>query len=108
MITKHEYNSDFKISIISSVKSRYTLKKIFSYIYEKQKLSILAHNKKLQRLFNIDIDYYRNISGKKIIGDINGEGKEYKLNTDIIIFSGKYLKGKRQGKGEEYYSNGNL
>ena len=108
MITKHEYNSEIKISIISSVKSRYTLKKIFSYIYENQKLSILAHNKKLQRLFNIDIDYYRKISGKILIGDINGEGKEYKLNTDIIIFSGKYLKGKRQGKGEEYYSNGNL
>ena len=85
MITKHEYNSEIKISIISSVKSRYTLKKIFSYIYENQKLSILAHNKKLQRLFNIDIDYYRKISGKILIGDINGEGKEYKLNTDIII-----------------------
>jgi len=33
----------------------------------------------------------------KIIGK-NGKGKEYIINTYIIIFEGEYLNGKRNGK----------
>ena len=34
-------------------------------------------------------------------GIINGEGKEYDKDGNLL-FSGKYLNGKRNGKGEEY------
>jgi len=32
--------------------------------------------------------------------------KEYILNTNILIFEGEYLNGKRSGKGREYYNDG--
>ena len=32
----------------------------------------------------------------------------FSLNTDILIFEGEYLNGKRNGKGKEYYENGKL
>ena len=36
----------------------------------------------------------------------NGNGKEYILNTNALLFEGEYLNGKRNGKGKEYYKNG--
>ena len=30
------------------------------------------------------------------------------MNTNILIFEGKYIKGERNGKGKEYYENGKL
>ena len=90
------------IDLRKSVKSRYIIKKILSFLDEYLKLNIIAHNKKFQRLFNIDVDYYRKESGKLKVAEANGEGKEYKLNTDILLFEGEYMNGKKNGKGKEY------
>ncbi len=37
------------------------------------------------------------------IGGKNGKGKEYNINTNILIFEGEYLNEKRSGIGKEYY-----
>ena len=42
------------------------------------------------------------------IGEKNGIEKEYKLNTNILIFEGEYKNGKRNGEGKEFYENGEL
>jgi len=96
------------IDLRKSIKSRYIIKKILSFLDEYLKLNIIAHNKKFQRLFNIDVDYYRKESGKLKVAEANGEGKEYKLNTDILLFEGEYMNGKKNGKGKEYDENGFL
>ena len=56
---------------------------------------------------NIDINYFKKISGKyKII--TNGKVKEYLIDKNIIIFFGEYKKGKKTGYGKEYNEEGDL
>ena len=101
---------EFKpIYLISSVKSSYIIRYIFSFLDEKQRLKMIIYNKTIQKnIFEINIDFYKIVSGKFKISKENGKGEEYKLNTNILIFQGNYLKGKRNGKGKEYYENGKL
>ena len=56
----------------------------------------------MQNICGFDIEDYKKISGKYKIIDKNGFGKEYELDTNILIFEGEYLNGKRNGKGKEY------
>ena len=49
---------------------------------------------------------YKKTSGKYKVGEKNGKGREYEINTNALIFEGEYLNGKRNGKGKEYYYNG--
>ena len=88
---------------LRAVKSSYIKKRIFSFLYEKQKLKIIVYSKELQKICSINIDYYKKITGKYKIGGNNGKWKEYIINTNIMIFEGEYLNGERNGKGKEYY-----
>ena len=88
------------------IKSSYILKKIFSFLNEKKKLILINYNKKIQKRLQIDLEYFKKISGKEIIGDKNGKGKEFRNNK--LIFQGFYLNRKRNGRGKEYYPNGNI
>ena len=100
---------DIKSNInIKDIKSSYIIKKIFSFLYEKQKLKMIKYSKELQKMHLINIEDYKKISGKYRIVEINGKGKEYIINTNILIFEGEYLNRKRNGKGKEYYKNGRL
>ena len=69
---------------------------------------MILWNKELQKVFLVDIENYKKISGKYKIGKKNGKGSEFILYTNKLIFEGEYLNGKRNGKGKEYYSNGEL
>jgi len=100
-------NIKYKI-YLRDIKSSFIKKLIFSFISEKQKLDMIKYNKELQKQFLLDIKNYQKISGKFKIGEINGKGREYIINTDILLFEGEYLNGKRNGEGKEYYQNGNL
>ena len=101
---------DKKVNLRKAVKSRNNIKAIFSYIDNVHKLKLIIYNKAYQKLFgvNYDIKYIKEKSGRKIVGERNGEGKEYTLETNKLLFKGNYLNGKRNGEGEEYYSNGEL
>ena len=72
---------------------------------EKQKLKLIKYNKCLQENMNISLINYKIFSGKYIIYEQNGKGKEYDYK---IRFEGEYLNGKRNGKGKEYDGFGNL
>ena len=65
-------------------------------------------NKQLQKILGVDIEDYKEISGKYKIAEKNGKGSEYTLNTNKLIFEGEYLNWKRNGKGKEYDSDGEL
>ena len=93
------------MSIEKSIKSVHILKLIFSFLKEKQKLNVIIYSKKLQEKLDINIENYKEASGRKIIMMYGKDGKvkEYDLKTSNCIFEGEYLNGKRNGKGVEYY-----
>ena len=93
---------------LRNIKSSFIIKRIFSFLYKRIKLNMIIYNKELQKICLIDIENYKQASGKYKIGGKNGKGKEYIINTDILIFEGEYLNGERNGKGKEYYKNGKL
>ena len=88
--------------------SEFFIEKFFSYIDERTKLKTIKYNKKLQRILNISLVNYKFFSGKYIIFDNNGKGKEYDGYYDALIYEGEYSNGKRNGQGKEYDENGNL
>ena len=93
---------------IRDIKSSYIIKGVFSFLTKKQKLNMIIYNKQFQNMFSFDIEDYKKVNGKYRIGDKNGKGKEYVLNTNILIFEGEFLNGIRNGKGKEYYFGGKL
>ena len=100
---------DIKYKInINDIKSSFIIKIIFSFLSEKQILNMIIYNKELQKMLSVDIYDYKKISGKKKIGQKNGKGLEYKIDSNKLIFEGEYINGKKNGKGKEYYDNGKL
>ena len=94
------------INLHKSIKSKYILQQIFSFLEEKKKLTLINHNKKIQNMLDKNVNDYKIISGIGIFWERNGIGREYKLNSIILIFKGEFINGKRNGDGIEYHSNG--
>ena len=83
---------------IESIKSKFILNKIFSYIHDKKKLYIIKPNKNLQAKLEINLKTYENWEGKTKI-----------YNEDLkLIFEGEYSHHEKNGKGKEYDREGNL
>ena len=85
-------------------------RKIFSFLSEKDKLEIIQYNKFFQKVFGVDIENYKKLSGKYIIVDDNEKNKVniYKMDTIILIYEGEYLNKRKNGKGKEYDIYGRL
>ena len=96
-----------KINIID-IKSLYIVKKILSFMKEAKKLQIIKCSKKLQKFLKINIDDFKRVSGKCIKFENDGKITEYIINTNIVIFKGEYLNGKKNGKGIEYFQNNKI
>ncbi len=84
-----------KESGINLIISKKLIHNIFSLINKKTKLYLIMYNKKFQKLFGINIEIYKEISGKYLIKDKNGNDKVYTLDTKRLLFEGKYLNGKK-------------
>ena len=93
------------INLERDIKSSYNLVEIFSFLDKKQKMKVIIYNFQLQKILKVNLQNYKEESGKYKKGGKNGKGQEYKLNTNIIIFEGEYKNGKKNGKGKEYYNN---
>jgi len=97
---------------IEGIKCLYTLKEIFSLVITNRKMNIIIYNKELQEKIGIDIEDYKQKSGKykigKRVGKRIGKGAEYTQSKNKLIFEGEYLNGKRNGKGKEYSENGEI
>ena len=91
-----------------NIKSIYNLNEIFSFFNIRRKLKIIIFNKELQKKLGIDIEDYKTISRKYIVGERNGKGKEYDYFDGKLIFEGEYLNGEKNGKGREYNDNDKL
>ena len=89
--------------MLKNIKSTFFNKELFKYyISEKRRMDIIKYNKDLQNKFKITIFEYKLISGRYIIYEGKGKGKEYLMKNDDFIFKGEYLNGKRNGQGREY------
>ena len=99
---KEEISIKSNLNNRKTIKSLYNLKEILNFLDEKKICALVIYNKLLQNVLGINIEDYKTISGKYKIGEKTGKGKEYILNTNILIFEGEYLNGKSHGKGIEY------
>ena len=92
--------------MLKNIKASYFLRVLFSFVDEKKKLQLIKYNKSLEEILNISLTNYKYFSGKYIIYEANGKGKEY--FNGKLRFEGEYLNGKRNGQGKEYNDNGIL
>ena len=70
---------------LDNIKSLNILKSIFYYLKRSAFLEIICYNKAIQNKLGINIEDYQTSTNRIKIGGINRLGKEYKLNTDILI-----------------------
>ena len=94
-------NKNDSVINLRNIKSKYILEIIFSFMKENEKLNIIKYSKCYQKIFEIDLEYYKLKSGKYIIKGEDGKVREYTL-FDKLIFEGEYLNGKRNGIGKEF------
>ena len=94
--------------MLKRIKSSFIMQKIFYGVNFGRKLNLVVKNKRLQKFLNINLTDIRRQSGKYIIGERNGKGKEYNSHNDELIFEGEYLNGKRNGRGKEYDKHNKL
>ena len=87
--------------MLENIKSFYFYKIIFSFINEKKKLKIAKYNKNIQNKIDINITNYKIFSGRYIIYEKDGKGKEYN-SYNKLIFEGEFKNGERNGKGKDY------
>ena len=91
--------------MLENIKSSYFIKLIFVYIDERQKLKLVKYNKNLQKNIDISIINYKFFTGKYIIYESNGIGKEYDGYDNALLFIGEYINGQKNGMGKEYCQN---
>ena len=101
-------NNNNHINSIKKIRSIYIIKKLFSNLTLKKKYYLIRYSKDIQNKLEINIQDYKKVSGRYKINGINGEGKEYLLDSNILIFEGDYKNGRRNGKGKEYDEKGRL
>ena len=94
--------------MLKGIKSIVIIKAIFHFLNVERKCKLIVYNKRYQNILCINISDYMKFSGKYIIGDRNGIGKEYDGFNDTLNFEGEYKNGKRNGKGKEYKENGKM
>ena len=88
--------------MLENIKSTYTIKMIFAQVHNRIILDLIKYNKKLQKIYDININNYKMFNGISIIFESEGKGKEYDNYKNMVIFEGEYKNGKRNGKGKEY------
>ena len=74
-------------------------------------MSLVAHNKSLQKKLEITLDSYKNLNGVYLVRkkDFLSFDKYYDylytINKNYIVFKGKYVNGRKEGDGKEFYFN---
>jgi len=91
--------------MIEHINSDFFQKIMFSYIEKGTKLKIIKYNKNLQIKIGINILHYKVYSGRFIIYEAKGKGKEYNGYKDQLVYEGEFLNGERNGQGKEYDEN---
>ena len=92
--------------MLEKMKSFFNLQNVVSYIEEDTKLKLFKYNKKFQNMIGINIINYKYYKGFYTIKEKDDYYNEFDYNGELI-FTGKYLNGKRHGLGKEFdYTKG--
>ena len=102
MINKYNFGH------IQKIRSKKILKDILLFLPKFQELNLFKYNKFNQKKIGLDLKDYKNESQKERKIENDNFCEEYILGTNIRIFEGEFLFGKKNGKGKEYYYNGKL
>ena len=87
---------------MKKIKGTFFVQILFTYIKEKIKLNLIKYNKSFQDVIKVSLLDFKRLSGRNIIYEEKGKGKEYKGKNGILIYEGEYKNGRRNGKGIEY------
>ena len=71
--------------MLKKSKSIYFIKRLFTFVDEKNKLDIIKYNKNMQNILDISLINYKFFSDRYIIFEKNGKGKEYNNYNDTLI-----------------------
>ena len=94
---------------MNKIKCDYFKRLVFSILPSKVELKFIKYNKSLKDLLNLSLLDYINYSGRYIIMESNGKGKEYDSYFNYLIYEGGYINGERNGEGIEYHNmNGEI
>ena len=88
--------------MLQNIKSSYFIKLIYTFIEESKKLKLIRYNKSMQNNLDISTINYKYFSGRYIIYESNGIGKEYNGEDDTLLFEGEYLNWEKNGQGKKY------
>ena len=88
--------------MLKKIRSFHIFKEIFTYLNDARKLKLIKYNKKIQRKININLMNYKLYCDRYITYEIQWKGVEYNSYSDMLIYEGEFLNGKRNGKGKEY------
>ena len=83
--------------MLEDIHSKFLIQYVFSLLDQKRKFKLVENNKSLQNKLDIKLIDYKQLSGKYIIYEENGKGKEYNYKGEID-FEGEYLKGVKMEK----------
>ena len=78
--------------MLENIKSNIICKRTFSLLMVNKKLKLIKYNKRLQKKINLDLNDYKEYSGRYIIYESKTKGKEYDKEGHLI-FEGEYLNG---------------
>ena len=82
-----------KGNIILNVKNNYIMKVIFGYIKKNKFLTIIKYNKKIQKIFEMDIEYYRNFA---------------KIEIELELINFKVIENKNEWGYTKFINSSNL
>ena len=82
------------------IESSFFIQILFSHIKVKNKLKIAKYNNSLKLELNINLTTYKFFTGKYIIYEEKGKGKEYDGYNNYLLFEGEYLNGERNEMGK--------
>ena len=104
IISKNKNKKNKQVTNLYSIKSKYILKFIFSFLEQKIGLNLVYFNKKFRSKLPFD---QKKVSAKYFEGEKNGYGRIYSLSTKKMIFEGYFKNYKKNGEGKEYNENDN-
>ena len=88
----------------SNIEHLLLINKIFSLLNEIHLLKLINYNKLLQSALSFNLNSYKELAKVYRLIEKNGNGKEFDIKTNELVFEGEYKDKKRSGFGKEYFN----
>ena len=75
--------------MLKKIKCCYFVNMLFQHLNDENTLKLLKYNKSLQNKIGLNLSNYKVFSGKYVIIDKNGIGREFNIYDDSLLFEGE-------------------